>query len=54
MDLYEEAIAIKERSQFPLVGPSVDRRTIELLLQSYNDDSVRSLVCFVCGCCDDL
>ena len=39
-DLYEEAIAIKEREQFPLVGPSVDRRTIELLLRSYNDDRV--------------
>ena len=49
VDLYEEAIAIKEREQFPLVGPSVDRRTIELLLTSYNDHSVRSLVCFVCG-----
>ena len=48
-DLYEEAIAIREREQFPVVGPSVDRRTIELLLRSYNDDKVRSLVCFVCG-----
>ena len=37
MDLYEEAIASKERVQFPLVGPSVDRRSIELLTETYND-----------------
>ena len=45
----EEAIAIIEREQIPLVGPSVDRRTFGLLIQQYNDQSVRSLVCFVCG-----
>jgi len=48
-DLYEEGIAMREREQIPAVGPSVDRRTIELVLQNYNDDAVRSLVCFACG-----
>jgi len=48
-DLYEEGIAMREREGIPSVGPSVDRRTIELVLQNYNDDSVRSLVCFACG-----
>jgi len=49
MDLYEEAIAIRERDQIPLVGPSVDRRSIGLLTKDYNNKSVRSLICFVCG-----
>ena len=49
MDLYEEAIATKEREHFPLVGPSVDRRSIQLLTQSYNDAEIMNLVCFVCG-----
>ena len=49
IDLYEEAIAILEREQFPLIGPSVDRRALETLTRDYKDDSVRSLICFVCG-----
>ena len=49
MDLYEEAIASIEREQFPLVGPSVDRRSIELLTETYNDSEVYQLICFCCG-----
>jgi len=49
MDLYEEAIGIAERDQIPTVGPSIDRRSIALATQRYNDDAVCSLVCFVCG-----
>ena len=49
MDLYEEAIACIERDQFPLVGPSVDRRCIEMLTREYNDDQIHQLICFVCG-----
>ena len=35
--------------QVPLVGPSVDRRTLNLLTKDYNDADVRALVCFACG-----
>jgi len=49
LDLYEEAIAITERKQIPMVGPSIDRRSIGLVTKHYNDDAVCSLVCFVCG-----
>eukprot|EP00973_Karenia_brevis_P026437 3647247-Karenia_brevis.AAC.1 len=34
---HSEAIACLEREQFPLVGPSIDRRTVELVTQVYND-----------------
>ena len=33
----------------PLVGPSIDRHTLNLLTLDYNDRCVRALVCFVCG-----
>ena len=31
------------------VGYSVDRRAIGLLVQNYNDATIRSLACFCCG-----
>ena len=49
MDYYQEAIAYTERRNIPMVGPSVDRRTLALLVKDYNDHSIRNLVCFVCA-----
>ena len=49
IDFYQEAIASLEREQVPKVGPSVDRRSLGLLVQDYNSRNIRSLVCFVCA-----
>ena len=49
MAYYCAAVAERERERMPLIGPSVDRRTLALLQRVYNSDAVKSLVCFVCG-----
>ena len=49
VDLYEQTIALLEQEQWPLVGPSTDRRSIELLTQDYNDETIKNLICFICG-----
>ena len=48
-DLYKEAIAVLERRGVPVVGPSVDRRATDHLVQMYNDQRVKSLICFACA-----
>ena len=48
-DFYKEAIAVIERSGIPIVGPSVDRRSIDRLVQVYKDHNIRSLICFCCA-----
>ena len=48
-DLYNQAIAVKERRSVPIVGPSIDRRVMEHIVQVYNDTCVRSLICFCCA-----
>ena len=32
-----------------VVGPSVDRRTFGHLREVYNDEAIRSMICFVCA-----
>jgi len=48
-DVYKEALAVQERRRVPVVGAAVDRRAFETTLEVYNDDSIRSLICFVCA-----
>ena len=48
-DLYKQGIAILQRQIVPIVGPSVDRRTIDQLAQVYNNKRIRSLICFCCA-----
>jgi len=48
-DVYNEAIAVRERETFPVSGCSVDRRAFEYTQQVFNDDSIRSLICCVCA-----
>ena len=48
-DVYKDALAVQERSRVPVVGAAVDRRAFETTLEVYNDDSIRSLICFVCA-----
>ena len=48
-DVYKEALAEQERQRVPVVGAAVDRRAFQTTLEVYNDDSIRSLICFVCA-----
>ena len=48
-DVYKEALAVQERRRVPVVGAAVDRRAFQTTLEVYNDDSIRSLICFVCA-----
>ena len=33
----------------PAVGPSIDRRTFKFVHEVYNNESIYSLICFVCA-----
>ena len=46
---YTAAISAHEQTSIPSIGYSIDRRTFELTIQSYNDAATRSLMCFICG-----
>ena len=48
-DVCKEALAVQERRRVPVVGVAVDRRAFETTFEVYNDDSIRSLICFVCA-----
>jgi hypothetical protein len=48
-DLYKQALAVLERRGVPAVGPSVDRRTFEHVVQVYNDEAIKGLICFACA-----
>ena len=48
-DLYKQAVATKERNSVPAVGASIDRRCFEHLVQVYNDQTIRQLLCFCCA-----
>ena len=46
---YTYAIRTIERKGIPAHGLAVDRRTMNIVTSAYNDDRIRSLVCFCCG-----
>ena len=46
---YTAAVCAKERTHVPMIGPSLDRRMITLLMRLCNSDTVHSLVCVACG-----
>ena len=48
-DLYKEALSVQERQQIPSVGYSVERRTFKYATHVYNDNRIRSLICFACA-----
>ena len=48
-DVYLGAIASIERNQIPAVGLSKDRQMLKKLRRHYNDESICSLICDVCG-----
>ena len=46
---YCYAIRLREREAIPSIGVSIDRRTFGHLVEGYNSDRVRSLVCVCCA-----
>ena len=48
-DYYKEACAVENQKQFPIVGFSTERRTIEHVAHIYNDERIHSYVCFACA-----
>ena len=40
-NVYKEAIAIRERDAFPIIGTPIDRRAFEYLMEVYNDAKVQ-------------
>ena len=48
-DVYLAALACNERRWVPAVGAAIDRRAFEATLDLYNDESIQSLICFVCA-----
>ena len=48
-DLYCQAVGVQERKKFPIVGPSVDRRSFAYTAAVHNDERTHAYMCFVCG-----
>ena len=49
-DLYKAALSAQERRSIPVVGASIERRVFEYAATVvYNDECIRSLICFACG-----
>ena len=46
---YMQAVQEREREHMPLIGPSVDRRSLSLVTRLANSDTIRSLMCFTCA-----
>ncbi len=49
LDFLAGSFSVIEREHFPLIGMATTRRALRTLPSVYNDDVIKSLVCFVCG-----
>ena len=49
LDFVYSAMSIIERRQIPSIGMATTRRALRQLTKVYNDDTIKALVCFVCG-----
>ena len=49
LSYYMAAVREKEREHMPLIGPTVDRRTLSMVNNMCCDDTVKGMVCFVCA-----
>ena len=47
--IYNQAVAVKCRSQAPLAGPSLDRTALNSLSEATKGNKVEALMCFSCG-----
>ena len=48
--LYNAALVHSERQSCPRVGVSTDRRCMQHLSEVFQEDQVKTLICFICGC----
>lgn len=48
-DFYEAAIQHRAQEMMPTIGVSIDRRSLRYVTDTFNDDSVYSLICSVCA-----
>jgi len=46
---YTHAIRLLEQTTIPVHGLSIDRRTMQMVTETFNDDCVQSLVCLCCA-----
>lgn len=46
---YQQAIAVKCRSQAPIAGPSLDRTALHSFADATKGDKVEALICWSCG-----
>ena len=49
LDYVYGAAGVLERAQVPSVGLSITRRVLATLVKTFNDETVRCHVCFICG-----
>ena len=49
LDYVYRAMAIAERERWPMLGLSTTRRSLNQLVQRYNDETTECLACFICG-----
>ena len=50
LDFVYLAMSLQERDRIPAIGMATTRRALRTLTTRYNDQSIKALVCFVCGC----
>ena len=50
LSIYNEAVAIKCRSQAPLAGSSLDRTALRSFARATSADRAEALICFSCAC----
>ena len=48
-DVYKGALSAQGSRCFPIAGFSVERRVFEYTAHVYNDERIRSLICFACA-----
>ena len=46
---YTAAVCEREREHIPIIGPSIDRRTLTLVCRLAGSDNIQSLMCFCCA-----
>ena len=46
---YTAAIGLRERSHVPIIGPSLDKRMLNILTKLCNSDTIHSLICASCA-----
>ena len=46
---YVQATCLKEQEHVPIIGPSLDRKMLTLMVKALNSQTVEALICFACA-----